>query len=84
MATWGRGDALAELWGLVVEAIRTPTATRTTQQQDVVNWLTAMIRRKGEAAAVNAGWEYLKWAGTCPVPEADPRRTPSRPRSRVS
>ena len=66
VATWGRGDALAELWGLVVEAIRTPTATRTTQQQDVVNWLTAMIRRKGEAAAVNAGWEYLKWAGNTP------------------
>ena len=72
MATWGRGDALAELWGLVVEAIRTPTATRSDVQQDVVDWLTAMIRRKGEAAAVNAGWEYLKWAGNTPGNTARP------------
>ena len=34
-------------------------------------WLQTMMNRKAQETAVNAGWEYLKWAGR--VSSADPR-----------
>jgi hypothetical protein len=62
--SWGRADALAELWGLVVEAIRAPNPTP--DQREVVAWLTAVMHRRAKAEADHAGWEYLKWAGLLP------------------
>jgi hypothetical protein len=62
--SWGRADALAELWGLVVQAIHAHDPTP--DQQHVVAWLTTVIHRRAKAEADHAGWEYLKWAGLLP------------------
>ncbi len=59
--SWGRGDALAELWGLVVQAIH--ASDRTPDQRNVVAWLTAVMHRRARPEADAAGWEFLKWAG---------------------
>jgi len=70
--TWGREDALAELWLLFVEAIMAPPCTatqtpgkgcRTTDQQNAVDWLTSVAQRDAVQAAQAAGLEYVKWAG---------------------
>jgi hypothetical protein len=68
--TWGRADAQAELWGLVVKAIRTPacpagvtTDCRTADQQHVVDWMSAMARRQGMETAIAAGLELVKYSG---------------------
>ena len=64
MRSWGRADALAELWGLVVHAIQ--ASNPTPDQREVVAWLTAVMHRRAKAEADHAGWEYLKWAGLLP------------------
>ncbi len=61
--SWGREDTEGELWGLMVKAIRTDPASRTPDQQNAVTWMTDVMHRKAEAAALDAGWEFLKWAG---------------------
>jgi hypothetical protein len=70
--TWGRGDALAELWYLLVEAIAKPKCTtgqtpgsncRTTDQQNAVDWFSIVAQRQAVEAAEFAGLEYVKWAG---------------------
>ncbi len=61
--SWARADADAELWALFVQAIKTPAASRTADQQNAVDWLTAVDRREGVQAADAAGLEYVKWAG---------------------
>jgi hypothetical protein len=70
--TWGRDDALAELWQLIVQAMSTPTCTighapgdgcRTTDQQNAVDWLATVDQRDAQIAAEDAGLEYVKWAG---------------------
>jgi Big-like domain-containing protein/MBG domain-containing protein len=61
--TWGRDDALAELWGLLVQAIKTPAGSRTDAQRGGVSWLTGMFHRHAVATADKAGLEYVKWAG---------------------
>ncbi|HSW43574.1 MAG TPA: MBG domain-containing protein [Patescibacteria group bacterium] len=68
--TWGRPDAQAELWGLVVEAITTPacpvgvtTDCRTPNQQHVVDWMAAMAQRQGTETAIAAGLELVKYSG---------------------
>lgn len=61
--SWARGDAVAELFALVVQAIRTDAASRTTDQQNVVDWMTTVMDRHSTAVANSAGWEFLKWAG---------------------
>jgi hypothetical protein len=62
--SWGRADALAEMWGLVVQAIR--ASDPTLEQREVVAWLTAVMHRRGKPEADYAAWEYLKWAGLLP------------------
>ena len=62
--SWGRADALAELWGLVVQAIQAPDPT--SDQRNVVAWLTEVMHRRARTEADHAGWEYLKWAGLLP------------------
>jgi hypothetical protein len=61
--TWGRDDALAELWGLLLKAIKTAPASRTTDQQNAVDWITTMVKKQGVLAVDDAGLEYVKWAG---------------------
>ncbi|MCO5175761.1 MAG: hypothetical protein M9890_02160 [Thermomicrobiales bacterium] len=61
--SWAREDALAELWGLVVVAIKTPAESRTTDQQNVVDWLTTAQHRQDVEAAIGAGREYVSWKG---------------------
>ena len=61
--SWGRGDAQAELWALIVQAIQTPAASRSTDQQNAVAWMTTVFQREGVRSADNAGREYVKWAG---------------------
>src|SRR5262249_29634728 len=59
--TWGRDDALAELFFLLTQAITADT--RTPDQQNVVDWLSGIMKQRAIAAAENAGREYVKWAG---------------------
>jgi hypothetical protein len=70
--SWGRDDAEAELWGLIVQAIRAPACTagqtpgqgcRTTDQQNAVDWMRGMVHKEAIQAANDAGLEYVKWAG---------------------
>ncbi len=70
--SWGRADADAELYALLLQASSTPACTtgqalglgcRTTDQQNAVDWLNTVLQRQAVAAAQNAGLEYVKWAG---------------------
>jgi uncharacterized protein YjbI with pentapeptide repeats len=61
--TWGRDDVLAQLYSSLVSAIDTPAASRTTDQQNAIDWITAVAKRQNVAAAQNAAREYVKWAG---------------------
>src|SRR4029077_16746125 len=51
--SWGRNDALAELWALLVQAVQTPQATRTVDQQNAVDWLAKVAQREAVLAADN-------------------------------
>jgi hypothetical protein len=70
--SWGRADAEAELYALLLKAISTSVCStgqtpgqgcRTTDQQNAVDWLAALEQRKAVLAAQDAGIEYVKWAG---------------------
>jgi hypothetical protein len=70
--TWGRSDALFELWLLLVTAINTAACApgqtpgdqcRTVDQQNAVDWFAAVAQRKAVKAAAGAGLQYVKWAG---------------------
>src|SRR5262249_19231445 len=70
--SWGRDDAEAELWDRLGLAIQAPAcsagqtpgqACRTTDQQNAVDWLTAVYKRNAMQAADDAGLEYVRWAG---------------------
>jgi hypothetical protein len=61
--SWARPDAEAELFALIVQAINTPAASQTTDQQNVVAWVQTVETRQAIAAAQDAGLEYVKWAG---------------------
>ena len=74
MQSWGRDEALAQLWALLLEAVRTAPDDRTDDQTHAVTWMTQMMRRKAKEIGLNAGWEFLQWAGH--VSSSDPRPTP--------
>jgi hypothetical protein len=61
--SWGRADAEAELYGLVVKAINTSASSRTADQQNAAEWVAAVEQRRAVLAAVDAGLEYVRWAG---------------------
>ena len=69
--SWRREAVMAQLWALMIKAIRTDPGSRSADQAHVVTWLAQMMNRKAEEAALNAGWEYLQWAGR--LSSADPR-----------
>ena len=59
--TWGRYDALAELYTLIVKSIQ--ASPRTPDQQNVADWVAAAGQQLAIGAAQAAGREYVKWAG---------------------
>jgi hypothetical protein len=71
--TWGRTDALAELYTLITQAIKLPatctagqtpgTDCRDTDQQNAVDWFTSVYHAQKVQEADDAGLEYAKWAG---------------------
>jgi hypothetical protein len=61
--TWGRDEALAELFTLLLDAIDPANPPRTSDQQNAVDWLTGIVRSRATVAAHAAGREYVKWAG---------------------
>ena len=75
--TWGQADAEAELWALIVQAIETPAASRTSDQQGAVDWLASVDQAVQVLAARDAIDQYADWAGISPddlsaPPEPDP------------
>ena len=71
MRSWSREAVQAQLWALMIKAIRTDPGSRSADQAQVVTWLQVMLNRKAKETAINAGWEYLKWAGR--VSSSQPR-----------
>ena len=63
VATWGRTEAQAELYALILQAIRTDEAARTGDQQNVADWVGRIFQKQAITAAEQAGEEYAKWAG---------------------
>jgi hypothetical protein len=61
--TWGRNEAQAELFAVLVNAVQTPAASRDADQSNAVAWLGAVEQRQAVNAAQAAGLEYVKWAG---------------------
>src|ERR1700729_1815305 len=61
--SWGRSDAEAELFALIVQAINTSATSRTTDQQNAVDWVQGIEQAEAEQAAQDAVSEYVKWAG---------------------
>ncbi|HEX2517347.1 MAG TPA: hypothetical protein VH257_21775, partial [Chloroflexota bacterium] len=59
--TWGRDDALVELYLLLLFAMKAPSPTD--DQKNAVAWVRAVAQRRAVAAAYAAGFEYAKWAG---------------------
>jgi hypothetical protein len=59
--TWGRDQALAQLWTLLLDSIA--ASPRSTDQQNAVDWLNGIVPRKSVSAAQAAGREYVRWAG---------------------
>ena len=59
--SWGRDDALAELYLLLVDALSAPSPTD--DQKHAAAWARAVAQRRAVAAAASAGLEYVKWAG---------------------
>ena len=59
--SWGRTEALAQLWALLSVAI--DASPRTADQQNAVDWLAAIAKNQAIAAAESAGLEYVQWAG---------------------
>ena len=59
--TWGRQDALAELFALVVQAIKADN--RTGIQSSVVEWITERVRRYQSGPGEHAAAQYVSWAG---------------------
>ena len=71
MRSWGREAVQAQLWALMTKAIRTDAGSRSADQAQVVAWLQQLMNRKAKETALNAGWEYLQWAGR--VASSEPR-----------
>jgi hypothetical protein len=59
--SWGRNEALAQLYALLMTAI--DASPRSADQQNAVDWMAAVAKRQAIAAAEAAGNEYVSWAG---------------------
>ena len=58
MLSWGRDDALVELYLLLVYAMKAPSPTD--DQKHAAAWVRAVAQRRAVAAAYSAGLEYAK------------------------
>ena len=61
--TWGRYDALGQLYGLLYAVINTAETERTADQRHAVSWMESAAQITAAIAAQNAAREYVKWAG---------------------
>src|SRR5262245_7552351 len=59
--TWGRMEALAELYAMLVKAIK-KNSGRSDDEEKAVDWMTTVAHRRKIEAAENAGREYVRWA----------------------
>ena len=75
--SWGRTEAQARLWDLIVEAINTPAGDRTVDQQNAVEWMAALASAQANDSAMHAGAEYTTWAGLDPNQYWNLARNPS-------
>jgi hypothetical protein len=64
--TWARPEALAELWGLIFQALRAQHPNP--DQQHVVTWLQHVLTAETFVEAYAAGAEFVKWAAFDPGP----------------
>jgi hypothetical protein len=58
--TWGRPAALADLWGLLLKAVKSPN--RDGNQAQAAAWLQNVFTGEAKIEAYDAGLEYVKWA----------------------
>jgi hypothetical protein len=61
--SWARADAEADLYARLLLAVNTGATSRTTDQQNAVDWITAVAQRQAVQAAEDAALEYVTWAG---------------------
>ena len=63
LKTYARDEAHAELWALIVQAIRLPAASRTPRQQAIADWMNDKLVQQRLRPAKRAAREYAKFAG---------------------
>ncbi len=63
---WGRTEAQAMLWGLLVQALKTPAGDRTADQRNAREWLATLLRSHVALVAREAGAELTSWLGLDP------------------
>ena len=70
--SWGRFDVLADLYALIVGAISTSASDRTTDQQNVVDWVAAAGQQQaiGAAQASRPGVRQVGWPRSLGLPGA--------------
>ena len=61
--TWGRDTSIAGLWELLVQAIKTPPSSRTTDQANAVAWFQHAADLQLLQEAQEGGLEYAKYLG---------------------
>ncbi len=74
MRSWGRQAVLAQLWALMIKAIRTDPGSRSADQAQVVAWLQTMMNRKARGDGAQ------RRLGVPPVGGPGVQRRPASPR----
>ena len=79
MRSWGRQEVLAQLWALMVKAIRTDPGSRSADQAHVVTWLAADDEPQGRGAGAQRrlGVPQVGGSGVQPPTRAPPLRRSS-------
>ncbi|MBF4766825.1 hypothetical protein ISU10_03465 [Nocardioides agariphilus] len=61
--SWGRDEALATMWGLMIEAVQTDPGQRTAEQEALRDWLATEVWTRMRVGARSVGQEYVAWMG---------------------
>ena len=61
--SYARPDAQAEMWAIIVDALKTPAGQRTADQQALVDWMSDQVTQQRFQPAKNAAMEYARFAG---------------------
>ena len=77
MRSWGRETVMAQLWALMMKAIRTDPGSRSADQAHVVAWLQTMMNRKAKEAAAQ------RRLGVPPVGGPGVQRRPAPPEAEI-